>query len=36
VCLLEHGRLLFDGPVDDGLAAYQQLMQSAPTAFSKT
>jgi len=36
VCLLEHGQLLFDGPVDDGLAAYQQLMQTAPTAFSKT
>jgi ABC-type polysaccharide/polyol phosphate transport system ATPase subunit len=30
VCLLEHGRLLFDGPVDDGLEAYQQLMATPP------
>ena len=27
VCLLEHGRLLFDGPADKGLAAYQKLMR---------
>jgi ABC-type polysaccharide/polyol phosphate transport system ATPase subunit len=30
VCLLEHGRLLFDGPVDEGFAAYQELMLTAP------
>jgi len=30
VCLLEHGRLLFDGPVDEGLEAYQRLMVSPP------
>jgi ABC-type polysaccharide/polyol phosphate transport system ATPase subunit len=26
VCLLDHGRLLFDGGVEEGLAEYQQLM----------
>jgi ABC-type polysaccharide/polyol phosphate transport system ATPase subunit len=31
VCLLEHGRLLYDGPVDGGLEAYQRLMLSPPT-----
>ena len=31
VCLLEHGRLLYDGGVDDGLEAYQQLMLTPPT-----
>ena len=30
VCLLEHGRLLYDGSVDGGLAAYQQLMLTPP------
>jgi ABC-type polysaccharide/polyol phosphate transport system ATPase subunit len=32
VCLLEHGRLLFDGPVDEGLAAYHQLMLTPAAA----
>lgn len=27
VCLIDHGRLLFDGDVGDGLAEYQHLMQ---------
>jgi len=31
VCLLEHGRLLYDGPVDEGLEAYQRLMLTPPT-----
>ena len=31
VCLLEHGRLLYDGPVDEGLDAYQRLMLTPPT-----
>ena len=31
VCLLEHGRLLFDGPADEGLQAYHDLMQTPPT-----
>lgn len=31
VCLLEHGRLLYDGPVDQGLEAYQRLMLTPPT-----
>jgi ABC-type polysaccharide/polyol phosphate transport system ATPase subunit len=35
VCLLEHGHLLFDGPVDDGLEAYQQLMLTPPTPITK-
>jgi ABC-type polysaccharide/polyol phosphate transport system ATPase subunit len=30
VCLLEHGRVVFDGPVDEGLAAYRRLMQTPP------
>ena len=30
VCLIEHGRLLYDGPVDGGLAAYQRLMETSP------
>ncbi len=34
VCLLEHGRLLYDGPVDEGLAAYQQLMLTPPTPIA--
>jgi ABC-type polysaccharide/polyol phosphate transport system ATPase subunit len=29
VCLLDHGRLLFDGGVEEGLAEYQSLMASA-------
>ena len=32
VCLIEHGRLLYDGPVDEGLAAYQTLMHTPPGA----
>ena len=36
VCLLEHGHLLFDGPVDEGLEAYQQLMLTPPTPVSKS
>ena len=32
VCLLEQGRLLFDGPVDDGLAAYHRLMLTPASA----
>jgi len=35
VCLLEHGHLLFDGPVNEGLEAYQQLMLTPPTPVSK-
>ena len=35
VCLIEHGRLLFDGPVDDGIAAYHALIQ-APAEVTKT
>jgi ABC-type polysaccharide/polyol phosphate transport system ATPase subunit len=31
VCLLEHGRLLYDGSVDEGLDAYQRLMLTPPT-----
>jgi ABC-type polysaccharide/polyol phosphate transport system ATPase subunit len=31
VCLLEHGGLLYDGPVDEGLEAYQRLMLTPPT-----
>jgi len=31
VCLLEHGRLLFDGPADEGLAVYQKLILHPPT-----
>jgi ABC-type polysaccharide/polyol phosphate transport system ATPase subunit len=31
VCLLEHGRLRYDGPVDEGLHAYQSLMLTPPT-----
>ena len=30
VCLLEQGRLLFDGPVEQGLDAYQRLMAAPP------
>jgi len=29
VCLLDHGRLLFDGGVDEGLAEYQRLMAAS-------
>ncbi len=36
VCLLEHGHLLFDGPVDEGLDAYQRLMLTPPTPVTKT
>jgi ABC-type polysaccharide/polyol phosphate transport system ATPase subunit len=36
VCLLEHGRLLFDGPADEGLEAYQQLMLTPPTPVTNT
>jgi hypothetical protein len=32
VCLIEHGHLLYDGPVDEGLAAYQTLMLTPPGA----
>jgi homopolymeric O-antigen transport system ATP-binding protein len=35
VCLLEHGQLLFDGPVEDGLEAYQQLIQTPPAPVTK-
>ena len=35
VCLLEHGHLLFDGPVDEGLEAYRQLMLTPPTPVTK-
>jgi hypothetical protein len=31
VCLLEHGQLLYDGPVEDGLAAYRQLLLTPAT-----
>jgi ABC-2 type transport system ATP-binding protein len=31
VCLLEHGRLLFDGPAGEGLEAYQALMAQPPS-----
>jgi ABC-type polysaccharide/polyol phosphate transport system ATPase subunit len=34
VCLLEHGRLLFDGSVDEGLQAYDQLMEAPPTPIA--
>jgi hypothetical protein len=34
VCLLEHGRLLYDGSVDEGLDAYQRLMLTPPTPIS--
>ena len=36
VCLLEHGHLLFDGPVDEGLDAYHRLIQTPPTPITKT
>ena len=36
VCLLEHGQLLFDGPVDEGLESYRQLMLTPPTPVSKS
>ena len=29
VCLLDHGRLLFDGPVEEGLQAYHHLLNSS-------
>ena len=32
VCLLDHGRLLFDGGVEEGLAEYQSLMAAARPA----
>ena len=31
VCLLEHGRVIFDGPASEGLAAYQRLIMTPPT-----
>jgi ABC-2 type transport system ATP-binding protein len=34
VCLLEHGRLLFDGQVDEGLDAYNRLMSTPPTPIA--
>jgi ABC-type polysaccharide/polyol phosphate transport system ATPase subunit len=34
VCLLEHGRLLYDGSVDEGLEAYQALMLTPPTPIA--
>ncbi len=30
VCLLEHGRLLFDGPVDAGLTEYRRVTSASP------
>jgi ABC-type polysaccharide/polyol phosphate transport system ATPase subunit len=30
VCLLDHGRLLFDGSVEEGLAAYHRLLAGMP------
>ena len=30
VLVLEHGRLMFDGPVEEGLARYHQLLAAAP------
>ncbi len=35
VCLLEHGRLLFDGPASEGLAAYQRLIMTPPTPIGR-
>jgi ABC-type polysaccharide/polyol phosphate transport system ATPase subunit len=34
VCLLDHGRLLFDGGVDEGLEEYQRLIASTTTKFA--
>ena len=34
VCLLEHGQLLFDGPVDDGMQAYYDLIVKSPATPS--
>jgi ABC-type polysaccharide/polyol phosphate transport system ATPase subunit len=34
VAVLDHGRLLFDGPVEDGLAAYEQLTEGAAATAS--
>src|SRR5262249_47458375 len=34
VCLLEHGELLYDGPVDQGLVAYEVLMRTPPTSIA--
>jgi ABC-2 type transport system ATP-binding protein len=34
VCLLDRGRLLFDGPVEEGLAAYQHLLTEAQECAS--
>ncbi|MGE0451180.1 MAG: ABC transporter ATP-binding protein [Vicinamibacterales bacterium] len=31
VCVLHQGRLVFDGPTDEGLRAYEALLGSAPT-----
>ena len=33
VCVIDHGALLFDGPVDEGLAFYGHLMATAPQAL---
>ena len=30
VLVLDHGTLIFDGPVDEGLARYEQLLAGAP------
>jgi len=32
VCMLEHGQLLYDGPVEEGLAAYRQLQLTSSTS----
>src|SRR5215510_5532182 len=34
VCLLEHGRLLFDGPSDEGIDEYHRMMASQPAPAS--
>ena len=36
VLVLEHGRLLFDGDVDEGLAFYQKLLSSGSAASMST
>lgn len=32
-CVLDRGRLVFDGPVDEGLAAYERLMGAVPPSL---
>lgn len=36
VCLLDQGRLLFDGPVEEGLRTYQDLLARSAASPSKT